>query len=131
MALLPQATDDPQTTELPDIFVPQTTDVPHTTEEPQTTELLDTDEFPYESVIVPLEAVVGTIGESRCPHRARRQVVVVQRRLQVERTRSDGEQVVVAGKVCRVDAELSDRRKSENSCTPFSSSALSPGPELS
>ena len=55
--LLFQGNDEPQTTELPFTFAPQTTDAPHTTEVPQTTEPGRIVEFPLVSETVPVTAL--------------------------------------------------------------------------
>jgi hypothetical protein len=55
--LLFQGKEEPQTTELPFTFAPQTTEEPHTTELPQTTETLLTVPFPLTRETTPVSGL--------------------------------------------------------------------------
>ena len=65
--LVPHTTDDPHTTEVPDTFVPHTTEVPQTTDDPHTTELLATAELPLVRVTFPVEELYETEGDRAAP----------------------------------------------------------------
>jgi hypothetical protein len=67
IVLVPHTTDDPHTTELPETFVPHTTEVPHTTYDPHTTELLATLALPLVSVTFPVEELYETLGDNAAP----------------------------------------------------------------